>query len=222
MGLMVSSPEQSLLNESTVIPGVEKIYRQIQTGEISVAQFSKMLYADGVVPEFLNVGGFEITLQEYLKKDITGTLIAVDVDYFKAFNDSEGHPRGDDLLRLTGKILHEQTRTSEPPKEIKDKRQNRQEEFDILARAGDEFLVFLVGAEIDEAVLAAKRIRIAIEEEARTEFPNYPNKQTMSLGLTALKPDDTVRSIRQRADQALYEAKKGRGSEEITDSIALF
>lgn len=199
-----------------------KQYARIQNGEMSELEFFRLIHADGVVNDFLNVKGFEIMLNEYLKLGIKGTLIAVDLDYFKNFNDNQGHPAGDDLLRLAGNILYEQTRTTEANEIIQEQRKTKHAALDLLARAGDEFLVFLVEAKGDDAVEAAERIRVAIEIEAKTKFPNYNNRQTMSLGLSPVKDDDDVRSLRQRADQSLYEAKKGKQSLNPADSIVLF
>lgn len=221
MGKMDHTVEQSpKAFEFPVDQKTEDQYERVRNGTMSKEEFFRLVHRNDLIEEFLSTDGFEKILSAYLEQGIGGTLIAVDVDYFKSFNDSEGHPKGDDLLRLAGKILYEHTRTTEPEDEIKERRKNRQEEFDILCKIGDEFMVFLVEAEMDDASSAAKRIRIAIEKEAKENFPNYPQKQTMSLGLTAVQSSDTVRSIRQRADQALYEAKKGRGSSDPNDSVA--
>ncbi|MBI4039746.1 GGDEF domain-containing protein [Candidatus Daviesbacteria bacterium] len=201
-------------------PEHQRIYESIQAGTMTVEELSRLLDADGLI-EGLNIKGFERRLNAYLEEGIGGALIAVDLDYFKAFNDSEGHPAGDDLLRLAGRILHDQTRTSEAEAEFKERRQNRREELDLLARGGDEFLVFLVEAGQSDSIDAAKRIRAAIESESKKAFPNYNRPQTMSLGLSVAKEGDNVLSLRSRADEALYEAKKGRGSVDIRDSIAV-
>ncbi|MDO8570380.1 MAG: GGDEF domain-containing protein [Candidatus Daviesbacteria bacterium] len=219
---MDQTVEQSPITfEFPIDPKTKEQYNRIRNGTMSEVEFFRLVHRDGLIEDFLSIDGFEKILSAYLEQGISGTLISVDLDYFKTFNDSEGHPTGDDLLRLAGKILHQHTRTTEPEDEMKEKRKSRREEYDLLARGGDEFLIFMVGAEMDNAIPAAKRIRTAIEVETKENFQNYPHRQTMSLGLTAVKSDDTVRSIRQRADQALYKAKEGRGSENIGDSIAL-
>ncbi|MDO8639100.1 MAG: GGDEF domain-containing protein [Candidatus Daviesbacteria bacterium] len=212
--------QASRVFEFPVDQRTEEQYERVRNGTMSKEEFFRLVHRDGLIEDFLSIDGFEKILSAYLEQGIIGTLIGVDLDFFKLFNDSEGHPIGDDLLRLAGRILREHTRTSEPEDEIKEKRENRQEEYDLLARGGDEFLIFLVGADIDDAISAAKRIRITIEKETKKNFQNYPNKQTMSLGLTAVKYGDNVRSIRQRTDDALYEAKKGRSSSNPNDSVA--
>lgn len=207
--------------EIPVDAGTREQYARIRAGAMSELEFFRLIHADGVVNDFLNVKGFEIMLNEYLKLGIKGTLVAVDLDYFKNFNDNQGHPAGDDLLRLAGKILYEQTRTTEADEIIREKRKTKHAALDLLARAGDEFLVFLVEAKGDDAVEAAERIRIAIEVKTKTEFPNYNRRQTMSLGLSEILNRDGVENIRQRADQALYQAKKGKESLNPADSIVL-
>lgn len=197
------------------------IYEGVRAGTINPQKLSRMLDADGLLEGFLHIKGFERRLNKYLEKGVKGTLVAVDLDYFKMFNDSQGHPAGDDLLRLAGEILHKQTRTNAVGEEFREKRKSRREEFDLLARAGDEFVVFLVDADMDEAVQAARRIIAAIMKEAKETFPKYDRTQKMSIGLSQNKEGDTVRELRQRGDLALYEAKGGRGTEDIDTSIAI-
>lgn len=209
--------------EPEIPPEHLKIYDAVRAGDLTLAGLSRILDQDGLVEECSNINGFERRLKYYLENGIQGTLVAVDVDNFKLFNDSEGHPAGDNLLRLAGRILYRQTR-SHPQKESEqenEKRQTRKQELDLLARGGDEFLIFLVGAEINDAVSAARRIRHNIATEVRKLFPNYGPEQTISLGLTGTRDNDDVKVLRQRVDIALYKAKQGKGTANIENAIVV-
>lgn len=199
----------------------QKIYKGVQEGTLTQQELSRLLDRDDLIPNFLRVGGFERRLATYIEKGAIGTLIAIDLDDFKAFNDSQGHPVGNDLIVLAGDIVFRQTRTRVPTPEIAERRQNRRQEFDLLARGGDEFFVYLVGAQVSSARAAAVRIRKSIVTKVQKQFPNYEGEQTMSLGLAYPKVGEDARTLLQRADQALYKAKEGKFTGVITDSIVV-
>ncbi|MEA2552212.1 MAG: hypothetical protein QOJ65_388, partial [Fimbriimonadaceae bacterium] len=116
------------------------------------------------------------------------SLMLVDVDHFKSFNDSFGHQSGDDLLRQFARILKEQSRGSDFPARY----------------GGEEFAMILNGAPQAVAVETAERFRSAILQE-----PWNSRDVTASFGIATL--DQTVESPRElieRADQSLYNAKQ--------------
>ena len=204
-------------------PETEETYRRIQAGTFSATQLQYLFDRDKIAEGFLNTRGFERRLARYLEAGVEGVLIAVDVDDFKRFNDNQGHPAGDLLLARAAKVLLEQTRISQPTAVQLEKRRHRDAKKDLLGRVGgDEFLVFLVGASLADAEQASIRIRTNIVRVVRQYFPDYGPDQTMSLGLTPSRlDDDTVQTFRQRADQALYLAKTGKGTENPEQSIAI-
>ena len=119
-------------------------------------------------------------------------LVALDLDHFKALNDTHGHAYGDDVLRLVGARLREAVRES-----------------DLVGRVGgEEFALLLPGAGADMAEEIAERARTAVEEIELTGA---------ALGCSAgvaVFPDDTLsgRELIELADAALYVAKgAGRG-----------
>ena len=211
------------------LPSDEQLFHQIASGEISLDEYMAYMIkireeergTDPLIEGVWGVSRFERRLREYLTKGVSGVLLAVDVDDFKIFNDTQGHPAGDELLKLTAKILQEQARTHEPTPSQQERRQTRFPQLDLVARAGDEFLIFMVGAGAEDGVLAALRMRKAIAKEARQQFPNFPGEQTISLGVTLPVPGDDVKSLRYRADLALYQAKKGKGSKDPNKSVVI-
>ena len=119
-------------------------------------------------------------------------LLMVDIDHFKKINDTFGHDVGDQVLKQLAKILPRSCRTE-----------------DIVARfGGEEFVVLLPGTNASSATAWAERVRAKIEN-ARIRRVSW--KVTASFGVTELLPSDTEQSFIQRADEALYAAKrKGR------------
>jgi len=121
------------------------------------------------------------------------SMVFVDIDYFKHYNDLNGHQMGDEVLKTIGKILRENLR-----------------ENDISARyGGEEFAIILPDTTEDEAVLIADKIRRIIESTKFVGEENQPNGVlTASMGISVYpdKAKDDVTLIKS-ADDALYRAK---------------
>lgn len=119
------------------------------------------------------------------------TLVIWDIDHFKNINDTFGHKSGDKVLELTAKQLQEHTRDT-----------------DFIARfGGEEFVMLLANTDKDAGFLIVEQLRELI---AITGF-NANGKAvpiTISCGLTELTEEDTEDSFFERADKALYEAKR--------------
>ncbi|MCK9619474.1 MAG: GGDEF domain-containing protein [Methylobacter sp.] len=122
------------------------------------------------------------------------SLIFLDIDHFKAINDTYGHECGDTTLVLSAKWIKESLRDS-----------------DIVFRyGGEEFVMLLSGTDASGAELLAERIRASIENHT-IAYGMEILKITASLGVSTLRENDTLKSFVQRADKAMYIAKnKGR------------
>lgn len=120
------------------------------------------------------------------------SILLVDIDHFKAVNDTHGHAAGDEILRVFAHAVRGQLRSG-----------------DILARqGGDEFAIILPGVAVREAVRVAERIR-GVFKDALAEFDALPGPPTLSIGVA--ESDLRVRNLDQllaEADQALYRAKR--------------
>lgn len=117
----------------------------------------------------------------------TFALIMLDIDNFKTTNDSFGHNAGDKVLVQISETILKSIRES-----------------DIASRwGGEEFLVFCPHTNVDGAFSLAEKLRNNIE---KTEFEGAGYK-TASLGVTHVEHGDTVQSLINRADKALYSAK---------------
>jgi diguanylate cyclase len=129
---------------------------------------------------------------EWQRRQTPFTLMILDIDHFKQFNDSHGHPAGDEVLRNVGKVL------------VKTARQ-----MDLPCRyGGEEFACILPSTEIQEARVAAERFRKAIEVSS-VKFEGQSFSVTASIGVACVGPgdDEPARLIR-RADEALYKSKE--------------
>lgn len=130
------------------------------------------------------------------------SLIMLDVDHFKKFNDAYGHAIGDEVLKVMGRVLPESVRTT-----------------DIAARfGGEEFVVLCPDTDSEGAMRVAERIREAIMAVELVDLEGKPVRQiTASLGVTSLLPtDERMAELMERADMALYACKmNGRNQTQI-------
>ena len=127
------------------------------------------------------------------------SLVMLDVDHFKPYNDAFGHPAGDDVLRGIGETL------------IRAVRRN-----DVVARyGGEEFAILLPTAGIDEAMEVARRIHAAIADR------DWPHRAiTASLGVATLGTDTHPGSLVDHADRALYHSKQ-TGRDRVTHFLTI-
>jgi diguanylate cyclase (GGDEF)-like protein len=120
------------------------------------------------------------------------SLLMVDIDNFKAINDRYGHPAGDEVIRAIGDAIGAECRGS-----------------DLAARyGGEEFAVLLPGAEVDNAVAVAERIRSRIAAlDFSFGFDDFT--VTGSFGVACKRlPHGSTRDLVHEADRALYAAKR--------------
>jgi diguanylate cyclase (GGDEF)-like protein len=107
-------------------------------------------------------------------------VVILDLDHFKRFNDTYGHPAGDDLLQRAGVAWRSVIR-----------------DHDFLARlGGEEFGVLIFSADREATLRTVERIRGQI-----------PGEETCSAGIAFRESDESAETLIERADQALYEAK---------------
>lgn len=123
------------------------------------------------------------------------SLLLIDIDFFKKYNDGYGHQGGDDCLRKVATTLADTMRRSS----------------DMVARyGGEEFAVVLPNTDIDGAVVIAEELRSAIEKLAlEHEFSDVGEFVTISIGAAGIPPrsGEDAASLISLADEALYEAK---------------
>jgi len=119
------------------------------------------------------------------------SLIMLDVDHFKNFNDNHGHAAGDRVLKELGRIILNIVRQTDTPCRF----------------GGEEFTVILPGADRDEALTIAERLRHGFANLRFKIRPYQSSGATISLGVAQLTDEDDEDSFFQRSDGALYQAK---------------
>jgi diguanylate cyclase (GGDEF)-like protein len=124
-------------------------------------------------------------------------LMILDVDFFKRYNDSFGHPAGDGVLKLLASLMKQSSRS-----------------YDFPARVGgEEFAVILPGTTRESAFVIAERLRRNVQ---RAVWPNRP--VTVSVGVALARPGDNAVGLAERADIALYRSKRdGRNRVTMAD-----
>lgn len=123
---------------------------------------------------------------------IPASLLMLDVDHFKRFNDRYGHIAGDHALCHVASTLREHFRPC-----------------DMIARfGGDEFAVLLPDTDCEGACQIAERVRQAVHENLESEAGNPDEPPiTISVGIAEMSQNDTLESLINNADSALYRAK---------------
>jgi diguanylate cyclase (GGDEF)-like protein len=163
----------------------------------------QMATTDGLTG-LTNHRAFQEFLEKYYHQAVrTGaplSIMLIDVDHFKAFNDTFGHQEGDYVLRQLARIFQRSARKG-----------------DVVARyGGEEFCIILVNADPTSAVQVAERLR---ERVATT--PWRLRKVTVSIGLSTLEQGMNNQSeLVERADAALYASKRS-GRDRVTHSQSL-
>jgi diguanylate cyclase (GGDEF)-like protein len=124
------------------------------------------------------------------------SLMMVDIDFFKKYNDTYGHLKGDECLKIVAETLQSST--------------TRKEDF-VVRYGGEEFIIVLPNANESGAVMIAERM---IEHVRNKNSPHENNGEekrvTISIGVTSgeVNRTFTIEDFIHRADEMLYEAKR--------------
>lgn len=120
------------------------------------------------------------------------SMLLLDIDNFKDFNDTHGHLEGDKILVRLGKIIKSCLRAMDS----------------AYRYGGEEFTIILPGTHGEEARTVAERLRRSVSNEDFSDGKISDLKITISIGLTQYLIDEEVSSFVQRADQAMYQSKQ--------------
>jgi len=165
--------------------------------EKAKGQLAQLAVTDGLTGLY-NYQYFKHKLQQEIMRSkrygLPISLLMMDIDYFKLYNDYFGHPLGDRVLKRFAKLLQENVR-----------------QVDLLARyGGEEFALILPGTGKESAKLVAEKLRLLVEKSYFPLSEKLPSgKVTMSIGV-ACYPQDAKNDeeLIQKSDQALYQAKR--------------
>jgi len=120
------------------------------------------------------------------------TLLLLDIDNFKAFNDTYGHVEGDHVLSLFGQVVKRCLRKTDS----------------AYRYGGEEFTVLLPMTKSENSVVTAERIRAEFKKENLSPVAGKDVHMTVSIGIAQYKPQEDVKAFIRRVDQLMYQAKK--------------
>lgn len=129
-----------------------------------------------------------------MENDEPLSLLFLDIDKFKDFNDKHGHATGDQVLKLLASVLRDLTKGQDTPARY----------------GGEEFAVILPCTSLDNAVKVADNIRqrIASKRIIHRKTGEALTKITVSIGVSQFAFGESVKDFVERADEALYKAKR--------------
>lgn len=125
------------------------------------------------------------------EQDRTINLALLDIDFFKRINDNYGHQAGDLALKAVATVVLQEVRSSDFPVRL----------------GGEEFAIFLVGTTGEKAMVFSERLRNKIEQ-LTLPAPLAEETLTVSIGMAVGKCDEDLEDFIERADKALYKAKR--------------
>ena len=195
INLLLSLAKRLRANNSTVSSNI-KLQREYKRNAMidGLTGLYNRRWIDEALPRFVT---------RYGRSGHPLSVLMIDVDHFKKFNDTYGHAVGDKVLVAVGQTLRGNLRPS-----------------DLVARyGGEEFLVILPDTNVEAGGHCAERIRLAVAEVVLDIGDGDPRKLiTISLGGACLRPGEGMTELLARADASLYAAKHaGRNRVLFTD-----
>jgi diguanylate cyclase (GGDEF)-like protein len=145
----------------------------------------------------------EIDQARHNGKDLS--LAMIDIDDFKEYNDTYGHPAGDEVLKKVAAVFRNEVRTSDLKKASR--------ETDTLARyGGEEFCIILPSTDLEGAEAVGQRIVESVES-----VDEFERTVTISMGIAEFRNGESKRELIERADKALYRAKNNGKNQVLVD-----
>ena len=187
----------SALEEQTgEITGFSVVLRDVTERKSSGDEIRRLLTTDQLTgvsnrARFFELGEAELTRWKRFAQPLSALMI--DVDHFKAINDTHGHAAGDEVLKQVAGALQSTLRS-----------------IDVIGRlGGEEFAILLPSLDIQGAEMVAERLRRGAAGLVPT-FEGRPIPVTISIGCAELSgPVDDIDALLREADGALYAAKQG-------------
>lgn len=178
----------------------KELYEALEKLKESERRYKELSITDGLTNlynhnHFMNQLKKEIERAKRFEHPLS--LMLMDVDNFKQYNDTYGHPEGDKALKRIGETIQHNIRSTDSG----------------YRYGGEEFAVILPETDDKDAFMAAERLRKAFESEKFTPNGKIVN-MTISIGIARYKPQEDLSGLIKRADKGLYAAKT-RGKNRI-------
>jgi diguanylate cyclase (GGDEF)-like protein len=141
----------------------------------------------------------ELEVDRFRRYNHPLSLLLLDIDHFKDYNDSFGHIEGDKVLVKLGKVIRSCLRRMDTG----------------YRYGGEEFTIILPETTSEEARIVAERLKATLKEATFNPCPGKEIKITISMGITEYTPKEDISSFVQRADKAMYISKES-GRDRIT------
>ena len=173
----------------------KELYEALEKLKESERKYKELSITDGLTnlynhTHFMNQLKKEIERAKRFEHPLS--LMLMDVDNFKQYNDTYGHLEGDKALKRTGETIQHNIRSTDSG----------------YRYGGEEFAVILPETDDKDAFMAAERLRKAFESEKFTPNGKIVH-MTISVGIARYKPQEDLSGLIERADKGLYAAKTG-------------
>jgi diguanylate cyclase (GGDEF)-like protein len=188
------------------LSALEKAHHELAEAKIKISELEQLATTDNLT-ELLNRRGFEEAFDRELDKTERGIsegglLIMIDLDNFKAINDTHGHAAGDEALKLVGETLKQQIRR-----------------MDVAARfGGDEFVLLLSNAGRNRALDRAQGLALKLNSLV-LRWQGHEIPVRASIGIKDYTKGDTQEDIFEQADATMYEAKAASKAQNAEDAL---
>ncbi len=186
-----------IYNKAGELFGVLETWRDMTVQKEAQLALESLVMRDGLTG-IANRRCFDQTLlNEWAHTSREGqplSLLLVDVDHFKRYNDTFGHPEGDECLKRVAAALSSQVRT-----------------YDLVARyGGEEFAIILPNQTLSDAATVAERVRAAVEQNSSADLGSAGGQTTVSIGVAACMARQLTspEQLLAEADAALYRSKR--------------
>jgi diguanylate cyclase len=194
----VMSQTQKMMSENKSLEQkLQKSSSTMQELKSEMESVRKEAYTDGLTG-IANRKKFDMEIEtmmaEAREENQPLSLIIGDIDHFKSFNDTYGHQIGDQVLRLVARVFHDGVKGRDLP----------------CRYGGEEFVIILPETSAENGQRVANSLREAVKaKEIRNRTTGETlNSVTISMGIAELGANETLKEWIERADKALYRAKK--------------
>ena len=184
-----------LTNGSGEITGAIETLQDITEQKLAAERYREMSITDSLTKlynsrHFFRQLGYEVERAKRYNTPLS--LILLDIDNFKGYNDAYGHLEGDEVLKALADVLRKDLRVSDT----------------AYRYGGEEFTLLLPETDSGKALIAAERLRRDFESQVLTPLPGTEAHMTISIGVSQYFQGEDPSEFLKRVDEGMYEAKK--------------